>query len=52
VIKAILELKGTLEGVTSTRLLTMSSLELLRLFVELEKAIDGANATEPAPTMD
>jgi hypothetical protein len=47
--KAILEIKGTLSGITAEVLLKMSSAQLLALHVEIEKALETANATEPAP---
>lgn len=49
--KAVLEIKGTLAGVTAEKLLAMSNVELLALFVELEKVFaEGATITEPMPT--
>jgi hypothetical protein len=48
--KAILEIKGTLSGVTAEVLLKMTNAELLALFVDLEKVFaEGATITEPAP---
>ena len=47
--KAILEIKGTLSDVTAEQLLKMTSAELLALFIELEKAFESANITEPMP---
>lgn len=57
--KAILEIKGALSvtdelgnvtPLTSEDLLLMSNAEILALFIELEKAFDSANITEPMPT--
>lgn len=51
--KAILEIKGTLAGITTEKLLLMTNPELLALFIELEKVFDeGANITEPAHTIE
>jgi hypothetical protein len=47
--KAILEIKGTLAGVTSEHLLKMTSAEVLAIYAEIEKSLDAANTTEPAP---
>lgn len=58
--KAILEIKGALSVldakgdvtfITPETLLVMSNSELLALYVELEKAFDGANTTEPVPNL-
>jgi len=54
--KAILEIKGALSVtdakgrvalLTAEKLLLMSNAELLTLFIELEKAFESANITEP-----
>jgi hypothetical protein len=47
--KAILEIKGALAGVTTEKLLSMTNAEVLSLYVEVEKSMGAANTTEPAP---
>ena len=49
--KAILEIKGTLSGVTAEKLLLMTNDELSDLYEEIGKAFDGANITEPMPSL-
>lgn len=46
---AILELKGSLAGVTAEKLLKMGDKELTAIYEEIEKSLAAANATEPMP---
>ena len=60
-IKAILEIKGALSIahasgtvvlISPEKLVLMTNAELLTLYVELEKAFESANITEPAPGIE
>ena len=46
-IRAILEVRGAVSGLTLEKLLKMSGDELVRTFDDIEKAMEGANITEP-----
>lgn len=47
IIRAVLEVCGAVSELTLEKLLKMSDDELTKLFDEIEKALEGANITEP-----
>jgi hypothetical protein len=47
--KAILEVKGTLSGVTADMLLKMSDKELQSVFDNIGMSLEDARQTEPVP---
>ena len=46
-IRAILEVCGAVSGLTLDKLLAMSGDELTAIYIDIEKALETANITEP-----
>ena len=46
-IRAILEVCGAVSGLTLDKLLAMSGDELTSIYIDVEKALETANITEP-----
>lgn len=51
ILKALFEIRGALAGVSAEELIRAGDDELLALLLSIEKSLDGAQETEPAPPL-